>query len=72
MNKIKVTIAKLNGSVSFEVREQDELIIKDTINGKCSSEFHKEYIVNSSTLSLTSVVTEYKGNKPEISTKVIN
>ncbi|CAK6608673.1 MULTISPECIES: hypothetical protein [Morganellaceae] len=72
MNKIKVTVAKLDGSVSFEVREQDKLIIKDTINGKCSGEFHKEYLVNSSTLSLTSVITGYKGNKPEISINVID
>ncbi|HCT2305029.1 TPA: hypothetical protein OTQ99_002096 [Proteus mirabilis] len=72
MNKIKVTIAKLDGSVSFEIREQDKLIIKDTINGKCSGEFYKEYLVNSSTLSLTSVITGYKGNKPEISINVID
>lgn len=46
MKTIQVTVTKLNGSVSFEVHQNGECLVKDTFFGKSNAEFHKNYNVN--------------------------
>ncbi|MBV2190263.1 MULTISPECIES: hypothetical protein [Providencia] len=71
MKTIQVTVTKLSGSVSFEVHQGSNLLIKDTLYGKSSAEFHKKYKVSCTSDEFLITTTHSDSEDVEISVKVI-
>ena len=71
MKTIQVTVTKLNGSVSFEVHQGSNLLIKDTLYGKSNAEFHKKYSVSCTSDEVSIKTVHSDSDEVEISVKVI-
>lgn len=71
MKTIQVTVTQLNGSVSFEVHQGGNLLIKDTLYGKPNAEFHKKYNVNCTSDELLITTTHRDSEDVKISVKAI-
>ncbi|WP_272540109.1 MULTISPECIES: hypothetical protein [Providencia] len=72
MKTIQVTVTKLNGSVSFEVHQNGERLVKDAFYGKTSTQFTRKYRVNGTSDDLVVTITHSEGENTGITAKFIN
>lgn len=72
MKTIQVTATKLDGSVSFEVHQNDECLVKDTFHGKTSTQFIRKYPVNCTSDKISITTTHIDSEDVGISVKVIS
>lgn len=72
MKTIQVTVTKLIGSVSFEVHQKGECLVKDAFYGKTSTQFARKYRVNCTSDDLAVTTTHREGENSGIVAEFIN
>ncbi|HGN0867329.1 TPA: hypothetical protein ACKROV_000538 [Providencia alcalifaciens] len=72
MKTIQVIAPKLNGSISFEVHQKGQRLVKDAFYGKTDTQFVRKYRVNCTSDDLVVTITHSEGENTGVTAKLIN